>query len=301
MIEYNPKRWAPQLLAVRGSIAPKIILRVGLFLVWTIAVVLLHRNVRPIEIPPTVHGLIGVALGLLLVFRTNSSYDRYWEGRKVWGAILNDARNISRATRMLLPGESAIIRPTILWTAVFPYACMHTLRGTKGLGPLESLLPEAHVRKVLASPHVPLAVAEQITAALADRRPPGTFAERAVMAIDNTVRSMVNHIGECERIQNTPLPFAYVVHLRRALVLYLLTLPFALVDTFGWTTVLYTFLISYTLLGIDEIGVEIENPFGTDHNDLPLEHICEVVRRDLLTDDVISTPSLGASVEKLTP
>ncbi|HRE82501.1 MAG TPA: bestrophin family ion channel, partial [Opitutaceae bacterium] len=107
-------------------------------------------------------------------------------------------------------------------------------------------------------------------------------------------------IGECERIQNTPLPFAYVVHLRRALVLYLLTLPFALVDTFGWTTVLYTFLISYTLLGIDEIGVEIENPFGTDHNDLPLEHICDVVRRDLLSEDIVSAPPPNASSQKST-
>ena len=91
MIDYNPKRWSSQLFALRGSIAPKIFLRVGALVLWAVVVVILHRNVRHIEIPPTVHGLIGVALGLLLVFRTNASYDRFWEGRKAWGRIVEES------------------------------------------------------------------------------------------------------------------------------------------------------------------------------------------------------------------
>lgn len=282
MIDYNPKRWSSQLFALRGSIAPKIFLRVGALVLWAAVVVLLHRNVRHIEIPPTVHGLIGVALGLLLVFRTNASYDRFWEGRKAWGRIVNDSRNIARSTRTLLAGYPQLINGVILWTATFPYACMHSLRGARSLGPMQERLPPMAANEVLAAPHVPLAVATHISAALADNRPGGTFAERAVVAIDGMVRALIDHIGECERIQKTPLPFAYVVHLRRALLLYLVTLPFALVDSFGWHTVLYTLLISYTLLGIDEIGVEIENPFGTDHNDLPLESICAEVQQNIL-------------------
>lgn len=284
MVEYNPKRWSPQLIAVRGSIAPKIFLRVFVAVTWSVCVVLLHKHVREIEIPVTVHTLIGLALGLLLVFRTNSSYERFWEGRKAWGRILNDARNIGRATRSLLMGHPEIIEPVTLWTAAFPFACMHSLRGARSLGPLQTRLPADQVARVLGSSHVPTAVAGQISDTLAIHRPPGTFGERAVIAVDGLVRSLVDHIGECERIQNTPLPFAYVVHLRRALTLYLTTLPFALVDSFGWLTVPYTLLIAYILMGIDEIGVEIESPFGTDHNDLPLESICATVERDLLNE-----------------
>jgi putative membrane protein len=103
-----------------------------------------------------------------------------------------------------------------------------------------------------------------------------------MVAIDNNVQQLIDYLGACERIQKTPLPFAYVVHLRRALVLYCLTLPFALVEPFGWSTVIYALMIAYILFGIEEIGVEIENPFGTDYNDLPLEQICGTIERDLL-------------------
>lgn len=282
MVEYNPKRWSPQLLAVRGSIAPKIILRVALVVFWSAVVVLIHKHVRHIEIPPTVHTLVGLALGLLLVFRTNSSYERFWEGRKSWGRIINSSRNIARTASSLLKTQRATLELILLWTAAFPYASMNSLRRTRGLGPIESRLPPAAVAEVLAAAHVPLAVAQQISLALARHRSDGTFAERCIIYLDDMVRRLVDEIGECERIQNTPLPFAYVVHLRRALVLYLTTLPFVLVDPFGWLTTLCMLLISYVLLGIDEIGVEIENPFGTDSNDLPIESFCSGVEKIIL-------------------
>jgi putative membrane protein len=158
---------------------------------------------------------------------------------------------------------------------------MHALRGERSLGPAADQLPPREVAEMIAAENVPLEVAARISRLLAENRPPGTFAERAVVAIDTILRSMVESLGVCERIRNTPIPFAYVVHLRRALFLYLLTLPFALVDPFGWSTVVYTTLISYVLLGIDEIGVEIENPFGTDPNDLPLEELCATIQREL--------------------
>ena len=91
----------------------------------------------------------------------------------------------------------------------------------------------------------------------------------------------MGYLGGCERIRKTPLPFAYVVHLRRALVIYCFTLPFALVETFGWVTVLDTLLVAYVFFGIEEIGVEIEGPFGFDDNDLPLEAICETIQHNV--------------------
>jgi putative membrane protein len=158
---------------------------------------------------------------------------------------------------------------------------MHALRRERALGPTAEKLPAAEVAAALAENHVPMAVATRIARLLADRRASGTFPERAVIAIDAVLRTMMDSMGVCERIRDTPLPFAYVVHLRRAVMLFLVTLPFALVDPFGWATVVYAALISYVLLGIDEIGVEIENPFGSDHNDLPLEAICRGIEKDL--------------------
>jgi putative membrane protein len=94
---------------------------------------------------------------------------------------------------------------------------------------------------------------------------------------------LIDYIGACERIHKTPLPFAYVVHLRRALILYCITLPFALIESYGWSTVIDTLLIAYILFGIEEIGVEIEDPFGEDDNDLPLEKICATIEGNLLS------------------
>jgi putative membrane protein len=281
MIDYNPRNWLRQILAFRGTVTPKIVWRVLFMIVWAVGVVLLHRHVRQIEVPATVHALIGVALGLLLVFRTNASYERYWEGRKAWERIMNDTRNVVRTARGLLSDQPALLEPLVRWAVTYPYSCMHALRNERGLGPGATQLSAKEVADTLAAENVPLEVAARISRLLAEQRPPGTFAERAVVAIDTILRSLVEALGTCERIRTTPIPFAYVVHLRRALFLYLLTLPFALVDPFGWSTIVYTTLISYILLGIDEIGVEIENPFGTDPNDLPLEELCATIEREL--------------------
>ncbi len=102
------------------------------------------------------------------------------------------------------------------------------------------------------------------------------------MALDQNVQLLIDSLGACERIRKTPLPFAYVVHLRRALILYCFTLPFALVESFGWGTILATLLVAYIFFGIEEIGVEIEDPFGQDDNDLPLDRICATIEQNLI-------------------
>ena len=104
------------------------------------------------------------------------------------------------------------------------------------------------------------------------------------VAVEHNLEQLVDYLGACERIHKTPLPFAYVIHLRRALLLYALSLPFVLVESFGWGTIAATFAISYIMFGIEEIGVEIEDPFGYDDNDLPLEQICEGIEKRLLND-----------------
>lgn len=282
MIEYDPHSWREHFFDIKGSVVRQIFWRVLFFFAWSVAVYVIHRFVYPVHVPSTVHTLIGVALGLLLVFRTNASYERFWEGRRMWGGIVNETRNLARAATAFLRDQPALLEETILWTAVFPSAAMHSLRGTSGLGPIAERLPKEQVAAVRAAQHVPSAIALRISTLLAGARKSGQASDYVVISIDNNVQLLIDYLGACERIQKTPLPFAYVVHLRRALILYCLTLPFALIDAYGWYTILDMLLIAYILFGIEEIGVEIENPFGEDDNDLPLEAICQTIERNLL-------------------
>jgi putative membrane protein len=277
MIQYDPHRWFDHFFDIRGSMVREIIGRVAACVVWAAVVVAFHRYVQPVAIPLSVHTLTGFALGLLLVFRTNSSYERFWEGRKLWGGIVNETRNLARLALAHL-GEAAA--PVVRWTIALPYAAMLHLRGDAGAGPVaERLGPEA--QDLAAAPHRPLYVARRLTELLAAAAREGRISDVVLRALDDNVQQLVDYVGACERIRSTPLPFAYVVHLRRALILYCYSLPFALVEQFGWGAVLDVFVITYVFFGIEEIGVEIEGPFGDDANDLPLEEICAKIDGDL--------------------
>jgi ion channel-forming bestrophin family protein len=225
---------------------------------------------------------VGTALGLLLVFRTNSSYDRFWEGRQLWGSLVNESRNLARGASVHLRGDPVLMDHVMRWTAVFPYAVKNVLRGGEGLGSIAEGLPRAELEWVMRSEHPPLSIATRISARLVKARDKGLISDVILVMLDQNVQQMVDYLGGCERINTTPLPFAYMVHLRRALIIYCFTLPFALIDRFGWLTIPATLGVAYTFFGIEEIGVEIENPFGLDLNDLALEDLCVKIAKNLL-------------------
>jgi putative membrane protein len=299
MIKYDPHDWWQHLLSIRGGLVREISGRVSAFAVWVVAVTWFHLHVHKVDVPSTAHTLAGTALSLLLVFRTNSSYDRFWEGRKLWGGIVNETRNLLRASRMNIASVE-LLRRLAAWTAVFPYALTRVLRGGQGeLGPAAALLPPAEIERVLASGNPGVAVALRMSAVLAEAKQRGLISDYVQMQLDHNVQQLVDYQGGCERIVRTPLPFAYMLHLRRTVILFLLTLPFGLVETFGWWTVLVVVMIAYTFLGIEEIGVEIEEPFGTEENDLPLEEISANIARTLdelvpWTSQTIDSPALPA-------
>jgi putative membrane protein len=282
MIDYDAHKWLHHLFDIKGSMIRELIGRLLLCVAWAAVVVGGHLYVRPLDIPSTVHGLVGVALGLLLVFRTNASYDRFWEGRKQWGTIVNESRNLARASSVHLSREPELLARVVRWTVAWVYAAMHHLRDQRGLGPVASALPAREVEEVLAAQHVPLEIARRISSHLAEARSSGLVSDYLLVAIDQNVQILIDALGACERIRRTPLPFAYVVHLRRALIIYFLTLPFALLVPFGWLTLLGVLLVAYVFFGIEEIGVEIEDPFGQDDNDLPLEQICATIEGNLV-------------------
>lgn len=292
MIQYDPHNWIDHFFDIKGSLVREITGRVLLCTVWSAFIVYLHLHQREIGIPSLIHSVIGTALGLLLVFRTNASYDRFWEGRKLWGGIVNETRNLVRTSEAYLMDHPEIRKEITLWMLAFTYATMNMLRGKKDLGPVVNQLHPDEVSSALSSPHPALYAAQKISKILQDAKNKKIISDYAQATIDQNVHYLVDYLGACERINKTPLPFAYVVHLRRALVIYCFTLPFALVDLFAWEwmTVVGTLFLSYVYFGIEEIGVEIENPFGEDENDLPLEDICESIHRNtrgLLTVPIV--------------
>ncbi|MBL8220000.1 MAG: hypothetical protein JNL62_12265, partial [Bryobacterales bacterium] len=270
MINYDPHKWLDHFFDIRGSMVREILGRVALCVLWSVGVVAAYKYGVKLAIPSTIHTLVGMALGLLLVFRTNASYDRFWEGRKLWGGMVNETRNLVRAAAQFLSTDPALLQRLACWTAAFPFATMHHLRGKQDLDAASVDLPASEVKAAVEAEHTPMAVAMRMSECLNEARRRGLLSEYTQMAIDQNVQLLVDYLGGCERIRKTPLPFAYVIHLRRALVMYCFTLPFALVDTFGWATVADTLVLSYIFFGIEEIGVEIEGPFGYDDNDLPL-------------------------------
>lgn len=282
---YDPHDWTSNLFEIEGSLVNEILGRVLACFVWAAAVTILYLYgpswLNKLAIPETAHSLIGASLGLLLVFRTNSSYDRFWEGRKLWGGIVNETRNFARQVTTWLNGDRELANQMVNWTIAFAYGTMSLLRDAKELGPIKARLTAAEVEATLNKGHVPLAILCRVTELIQKARQRDLIDSHQMQCMDQNIQALIDFCGACERIRSTPLPFAYAVHLRRALIVYCFTLPFALVERFGLVTIPVTLVVSYVLFGIEEIGVEIENPFGADSNDLPLERICQTIERNL--------------------
>ncbi len=304
MIDYDSHNWREHLLDIKGSMVRQIFSRVALCAVWAALVTLVHEFYLPLAVSPVGHTLTGLALGLLLVFRTNASYDRFWEGRRLWGAIVNDSRNLARLASVQLHSSRELVAQIVYWTIAFSNATMNRLRGKVGLGLIAEELDADEVHSVLTSDHPPLAVSQRLSGLLLEARQQGLISDYVQMTLDQHVARLVDSLGGCERIHNTPLPFAYVVHLRRALIAYCYTLPFALLNDFEWLTAPVTLLIAYLMYGIEEIGVQIEDPFGCDDNDLPQEQICqriEINLKGLLPEGVLDDEDSSPEVIPLNP
>lgn len=288
MISYDPHHWIHHFFDIKGSMLREIVGRVFLSVLWSILVVYFHYHFYPIDVPTAGHSLVGVAMGLLLVFRTNSSYDRFWEGRKLWGSIINESRNLGRLARVLLKKDPELFHKLIYWNITFVYSTMYRLRGENKFGQVHPEIQERSFQ-IHACSHYPLAASVEMTNLINEARNKNLISEYFQVSLDQNIQLLIDYLGACERIRATPLPFAYVVHLRRALLIFCFSLPFALVDSFAWTTPLVTFLIAFVFFGIEEIGVEIEDPFGRDDNDLPLEKFCELISKNLLDLRINST------------
>ena len=249
MIQYDAHNWSDHLLDIKGSMVREIIGRVTLCVLWAALVCLCDYLMRrdndgPLGMPETAHGLIGAVLGLLLVFRTNASYDRFWEGRKLWGSMVNDSRNATRMTRSWLARDPELVHQITEWLAAYSWAVMHRLRGSGSIKSQRFELDPQELAAVISAPHPPLAITRRLSQLFLKAKETGLVSDIQFVALDANIQRLIDYLGGCERIQFTPMPFAYMVHLRRALIVYCFTLPFALLDKYGWATLLIVMVVS---------------------------------------------------------
>ncbi len=269
MHDYDPLRWRRGMLNMHAAITLPIVGRSLIVTAWAIVVHVLQRRGHLGSIGASMHMLLGVSFGLLLVFRTNSSYERYWEGRRLWGIIIEESRHLARLAALYVP--VARRREFLACLAVSVHATLAMLRGTRALGPHVESLPPAVRASVSNAFHVPTAALTHAGRIVRDAVATGHAPSTVLPVVEEPIRSVIISAGGCNRIRTTPIPFAYRVHLRRALFLYAFSLPFALAGDFDWVSIPSTFGLTFILFGIEEIGSSIEDPFGHDANDLPLE------------------------------
>ncbi|TAD77158.1 MAG: hypothetical protein EA001_11145 [Oscillatoriales cyanobacterium] len=277
--------WLRVSLRLRGSVVPTIAPRVVLCGGFAGLISILHALKVPVAHPEWSNVVPSLVLGLLLVFRTNTAYDRFWEGRKLWGSITNTSRNLGRQIWVAVHESTPSVREqkvvALKLIAAFAGATKQHLRSAPVMEEVGDLVPlDLHDHLALAN-HGPLEISVRIATFLEDQRDRGNLTQYQLASLHGLLDLLVDALGGCERILRTPMPFAYAIHLRQLLLLYCLILPFELVAKVGpWTAMLVT-IISFTLFGIEEIGEEIENPFGTDPNDLPLDLICRTIRQNM--------------------
>ena len=282
--------WLRTLLNYRASVLPAIVPRVLFCGGFGAIVTVLHRIGWPVALP-ALGGLIpSIVLGLLLVFRTNTAYDRFWEGRKLWGQLINTTRNLARHLWVAIeekdPGDRAAKIAALQLLVAYARTTKQHLRRRPLTADIAALMDADQFQTLQQLNNPPLEIALRIGQYIQAQHHRGRINTYQLVAATSHLDAMVDILGGCERIVKTPIPPAYSVHLKQLLLIYCLSLPFELVDRLGAWTGLAVATIAFTIFGIEAIGLEIENPFGNDPNDLPLDTICDTMERNI--EDLIS-------------
>ena len=273
-------------LTWRGSVTPRIFFSLLLLTCYCLLIVALDQYWQPLpHLAVTPFEYTGVVLGLVLVFRTNAGHERWWEARKLWGGIVNQSRNI--AVGALNYGDSLNVgaqqsvwtKDIVKWTLAFSFAAKESLRNSKNFDELSDLLSQQELAALQSAVHMPLFVAGKIAELLQQARLSRNMDGFVFMGLEGQRVLLIDHIGACERILKTPMPLVYAIKARRFILIFLVLLPFSLIEDLGFSAVFVYFLVAYPLLALDRIGIELQNPFVIKNlSHLPLDTICESIK-----------------------
>ncbi|MGD1805902.1 bestrophin family protein [Dapis sp. BLCC M126] len=296
-MNHRERSWFYLVFDFNSSVIPSIWKRVLVIMIFALGVTIAHGNNLPMSQPILGSIIPGIVLGLLLVFRTNTAYDRYWEGRKLIGLISKNccimAKNI-----MVFVSESNSedyqkkISHIKLLIAMF-IAIKLQLRQEKVNEEIKNYISEIQYLELTRTKNMPLQMTKWLAIYFNELAKNNTINELTFMTWNQKIEEIFIAFGGCQRIATTPIPKAYSIHLKHLLLIYCFAIPFQFVAELSWWTVPVAGVISFALLGIEAIGLEIENPFGYDHNDLPLDNITTTMTEDI--QEIIDSGSFNNS------
>lgn len=285
MINYNPKDWFTFIFRIHKADTVKklfpMFIAISIYaaiIAWLELEVFKLSEKDHIRNITAMHGLLGFVISLLLVFRTNTAYDRWWEGRRQWGLLVNNCRNLALKLQAMLPAGHAARQYFHHMIPNYAFAMKDYLRGETHPHAFEALT-EAEKETLHNGKHTPNQVAAMIMGRVNELYREQVLTGDQLITINVQLESLTDICGACERIKNTPIPFSYSVFLKKFIFFYVMTLPMGYVFGLGYLVIPMVVFIFYVLASLELIAEEIEDPFGKDANDLPMETICGNIRR----------------------
>jgi ion channel-forming bestrophin family protein len=305
MITKTDMSWVRMLFTIRGTSLrdswPRII--VATLIAGLVTVVELRWGLEKYTLTPAPFTIIGVAISIFLGFRNNTAYNRFWEGRILWGNMVNTSRSFARQIHTLItvPGtdkeelrELTAFKNRLIYQAMaFVHTLRHHLRDSSPQPELERLLPAKDVLFVNSYQNKPFAILQLMGIQLVYARQKQWLESYHVAILEESLTTMTAILGACERIKNTPIPFPYTILSHRIVAFFCFFLPFGIVDSVGAFTPFVVFLVSHAFFGLDVIGEEVENPFGTGPHHLPLTALSltiEINLRQTLGEENVPVP-----------
>lgn len=265
------------LFSLKGSIAKRIALR-SLLVTLLASVIVLVETLHPAyfsKVNATPFTLLGLSLSIFMSFRNNACYDRWWEGRKQLGQMIIDVRSLIRETQVLRdPAERAGLLRSVCGFAHGLVARLRHEDEPQAIKPWSQFQAN--------HPNLPDNLLQQVGARFSALAEQGVISEWRYTQLEARLVSLSQVQASCERIKSTPLPFPYTLLLHRTIYLFCILLPFAMAEPLGWLTPVFTAIVSYTFFGLDEIGDDLEDPFGFDENDLPCNALLRTLEREVL-------------------
>jgi ion channel-forming bestrophin family protein len=284
MVNYNPKTWLSLIVhsysrQVMRTLTPALMFMV-IYSIGCCYLILDYLKLHEADFQPTIamHSLLGIVLGLFLVFRTNTAYDRWWEGRRLWGSLVNSTRNFALKLNAYISPEDHEDRE---WFAKmipnFVYATKDHLRTGVQFDQLSETDP-VFLDDLRKYKHKPNRISSLMYSRVNVLYKNNKITGDQLINLDKEMKDFIDIMGACERIKNTPIPYSYMMYVKKFIFIYIITLPFGFVTQSGYMTVPIVLLISFVLLSVELIAEEIEDPFGKDLNDLPTDELAEKIK-----------------------
>lgn len=290
MISYNPKNWFTFIFRFHKAdtfrkLLPLIIGICVYSWVITFAEIEFFRLSKEsfVKNIPLVHSLLGFVISILLVFRTNTAYDRWWEGRKLWGSLVNNSRNLALKLSAMLPADDkesrAFFRNTI---SAYAFALRNHLQSEQTRTELFEEDRHKHIfNRVDKEKHIPNQVAGLLYTQVQQLYKEDKITGEQLIFLNTELSSFTDICGACERIKNTPIPFSYSVFIKKFIFFYIMTLPFGHVFDLGYLIIPVVAFVFYVMASLELIAEEIEDPFGGDPNDVPTDKISETIQKSV--------------------